>query len=284
MKKKVGIILITLLVLFYIVPLFVHLGVSVTSPFGFISNEKQDIWINFYAALIGGVLTLIGVGWTIRYTDATRKEDQRKHEQEQKDEFEKRNLETKINLSAQFKPILTISFDSNQIVDVKYGVSKYDGFYIKNIISLNDKVQFQSNEKRISFSLYVLNIGRGEANNLRIKSLIICPNGSEWKTEIREYKEIYSSNGLNLVFCKVLTQDEWMLYDNIILDEPMKIYIKIDYEDLVGFQHTLECLVSIQRFVHMRDEEGQIIESVLVLNPYDTIIQNVTSVVEEERN
>ena len=78
--------------------MFVHMGVSITSPFGFISNEKQDVWINFYAALIGGALTLIGVGWTIRYTDATRKDDQRRHEQEQKDEFEKRNLETKINL------------------------------------------------------------------------------------------------------------------------------------------------------------------------------------------
>jgi len=43
MKKKVGIILITFLVLLYIFPLFVHMGVSITSPFGFISNEKQDV-------------------------------------------------------------------------------------------------------------------------------------------------------------------------------------------------------------------------------------------------
>lgn len=87
MKKKVGIILITFLVLFYIVPLFVHMGVSITSPFGFISNEKQDVWINFYAALIGGALTLIGVGWTIRYTDATRKDDQRRHKMNLKKEI-----------------------------------------------------------------------------------------------------------------------------------------------------------------------------------------------------
>lgn len=278
MKKKIGIIL---LVLFLIVPLGVHYAVSTTSPFGFISNEKQDVWINFYATLIGGTLTLIGVGWTIRYTDKTRKEDLRRHEQEQRDEFEKRNLETKINLSAQFKPILTVSFDSNQILDVKYGISKYDGFYIKNIISLNDKIEIRPSEKRIGFSLYVLNVGRGEANNLRIRSLIICPNGIVWKTEMRKHKEIYTSNGINLVFCKVLTQDEWMFYDNVILEEPMKIYIEIDYEDLVGFQYTLECLVSLKRFIHMRDEEGQIVENVLVLNPYDTTIQNKTSIVEE---
>lgn len=123
------------------------MGVSITSPFGFISNEKQDVWINFYAALIGGALTLIGVGWTIRYTDATRKDDQRRHEQEQKDEFEKRNLETKINLSAQYKPILTVVLDSDYST-IKSGVSKYDGFYINYILSLNDKVEMRQNEKR----------------------------------------------------------------------------------------------------------------------------------------
>lgn len=279
MKKKIGIILITFLVLFYIVPLFVHMGVSTISPFGFISNEKQDVWINFYAALIGGALTLIGVGWTIRYTDATRKDDQRRHEQEQKDEFEKRNLETKINLSAQYKPILTVVLDSDYST-IKSGVSKYDGFYINNILSLNDKVGMRQNEKRISISLFLLNIGRGEAKNLKISSVIFCPYGNEWRTESRACKEIYTSNGVNLILYKMLSQNEWEFYNNKFLSEPMNIYIKVDYEDLVGFRHTLDCLVSVQRFIHMRDENNQIMETVLVLNPYDTTIQNVTSIEE----
>lgn len=278
MRKKVGIIL-GIMVLFLVVPPIVQFWVSTPSPLGFISREKQEVWISFYAALISGTLTLIGVRWTIRYTDNMRKEDTRIHEQEQKIEFEKRILETKINLAAQYKPILTVAFDSDYSV-IKYGASRYDGFYVNNILSLTDKVEIQQNEKRINVSLFLLNIGRGEARNIRISSSILCPYGSEWKTEIREYTEIYTSNGLNLTFFKMLTHDEWEFYNNNVLKEPLNIYIKIEYEDLVGFRHVLDCLVSVQRFIYFREEENKIHKNILTLNPDDTIIQNVTSTVE----
>ena len=89
------------------------------------------------------------------YTDFTRKEDFRKHEQELKEEYEKRNNDTKINLSAQYKPILTVTFDSNYIDDIKFGMSKRPKFYIENTLSLNGKMEIQFNKKRISINLYV---------------------------------------------------------------------------------------------------------------------------------
>lgn len=275
MKNKNRIIL-GILALFLVVPLIVHFFVSTSSPFGFISNEKQDVWISFYAALISGSLTLIGVGWTIRYTDTTRKEDLKIHEQELKDEYEKRNFETKKNLAAQYKPVFMIALDSEYTVTIS-GTPKYEGFYINNILSLNDKVEIQDNDKRISISLFLLNIGRGEARNLKIKSFITCPYGSEWTTEMRTYEEIYISNGLDLMLFKVLTKDEWKFYDNNVLKKPMNICIKVEYEDLVGFQHTIGYVISVHRFIHLRDERNQVIENVLVLNPYDTTIQKMTS-------
>ena len=114
------------------------------------------------------------------YTDFTRKEDFRKHEQELKEEYEKRNNDTKINLSAQYKPILIVTFDSNYIDDIKFGMSKRPKFYIENTLSLNGKMEIQFNKKRISISLYVLNIGRGEANNIKISSLILDSKGGTW--------------------------------------------------------------------------------------------------------
>ena len=114
------------------------------------------------------------------YTDFTRKEDFRKHEQELKEEYEKRNNDTKINLSAQYKPILIVAFDSNYIDDIKFGMSKRPKFYIENTLSLNGKMEIQFNKKRISISLYVLNIGRGEANNIKISSLILDSKGGTW--------------------------------------------------------------------------------------------------------
>lgn len=53
------------------------------------------------------MLTLLGVGWTISYTNSTRKEDQIDNEKERKEEFDRRNSETKFNLSAQYKPVLS---------------------------------------------------------------------------------------------------------------------------------------------------------------------------------
>lgn len=138
MKKKI-LILVSILVVFLAIPPFVNYWVSTTSPIGFIPIEKQEVWISFYASLIGSGITLLGVALTICYTDFTRKEDFRKHEQELKEEYEKRNNDTKINLSAQYKPILTVTFDSNYIDDIKFGMSKRPKFYINTYDKMNEE-------------------------------------------------------------------------------------------------------------------------------------------------
>lgn len=264
--------------LFLIVPPFVNYWVSTPSPIGFIPIEKQEVWIEFYASLVGSVITLLGVAWTIHYTDDARKNDYRKHEQELKEEYEKRNIDTKINLAAQYKPILTVAFDSDYIDDIKFGMSKRSDLWIENTISLNDKIEGQLSKKRISISLRVLNIGRGEADNLKISSLVLCPDGTRWDIESRTYKEIATSSGICLMFCKELSDSEWKEYNNKILKEPFKMCIDIEYDDLVGFHHKLNSLLTVSRFVHIRDENNELIENVLVINPYDSIIQNMTSV------
>lgn len=87
-EKKI-LILVSILVVFLAIPPFVNYWVSTPSSIGFIPIEKQEVWISFYASLIGSGITLLGVALTICYTDFTRKEDFRKHEQELKEEYEK---------------------------------------------------------------------------------------------------------------------------------------------------------------------------------------------------
>lgn len=277
MKKKI-LFFVSIFMLFLIVPPFVNYWVSTPSPIGFIPIEKQEVWIEFYASLVGSVITLLGVAWTIHYTDDARKNDYRKHEQELKEEYEKRNMDTKINLAAQYKPILTVAFDSDYIDDIKFGMSKRSDLWIENTISLNDKIEGQLSKKRISISLRVLNIGRGEADNLKISSLVLCPDGTRWDIESRTYKEIATSSGICLMFCKELSDSKWKEYNNKMLKEPFKMCIDIEYDDLVGFHHKLNSLLTVSRFVHIRDENNELIENVLVINPYDSIIQNMTSV------
>lgn len=64
MKKKI-LILVSILVVFLAIPPFVNYWVSTPSPIGFIPIEKQEVWISFYASLIGSGITLLGVALTI---------------------------------------------------------------------------------------------------------------------------------------------------------------------------------------------------------------------------
>ena len=274
MTKKIILLFISVVVLFWGLPYLVNFIVLTPSPVGFITPDKQETWISFYGSLLGGILTLLGVGWTINYTNSIRKEDQKKHDEEIRKEYEKRDLENKKTLSSQYKPILTISFDSNYIEDKPFGVSTYKGYYIQNNISLVDNIK---NEKRLVISLFVFNIGRGEARKLKINSSIISADGEQWKTITRDYEEICASNGININFYKSLNKSEWDQYDNKILENPVYMCVKIDYVDLVGYRHSLESSIKIKKFVHIKNEDNDLITDVIVLNPYDSIIQNTTS-------
>lgn len=47
---------------------------------------------------------------------------------------------------------------------------------------------------------------------------------------------------------------------------------------ILNFHHKLNSLLMVKRFVHIRDEDNNVIENVLVINPYDSTIQNMTSI------
>lgn len=274
MKNKI-ILFLCMLLVFVGAPYLVNYIVLTPSPVGFITPDKQETWINFYGTMVGGILTLLGVGWTIEHTNFTRKEDQKNHEAEIKKEYEKRDLEIKKNLSVQYKPILTIAFDSDYLDDKPFGVSTYKGYYIQNHICLVDKIIEQ--EKRLAISLYILNIGRGEARELKIYSSVISADGEEWETRTRNYNEICTSNGININFYRILNEKEWEQYDDKILVQPVTVCVQIDYIDLVGYQHSLKSCIKIKKFVHMKKENDEKITDVIVMNPYDSIIQNITS-------
>lgn len=277
MKKNFLKFIGAVIIFFLVVPPIINFWVTTPSPIGFIDNDKQDVWIGFYAALIGGGMTLLGVAWTIRYTEKNRKEDLLKREQELRVEFENREQEAKRTLAIQYKPILTVSYDANLPAE-----AKYENFYTKNILRLTQRRnESKDDEKRIVISLDLLNIGRGEARNLVIKSTVYTQERLNWYTEECNYEELYMSNKLNLWIYKELTEIEWDYYCNNYLDKPVIITIEVCYEDLVGWQHVLRSKVIIHKFVSfasMKEDGGDISTNVLVMNADDSVIENATSV------
>lgn len=274
LKNKIVVLLISMFLLFFVPP-FVNFIVSTPSLFGFILVDEKSEWVSFYGSIIGGALTLVGVGWTISYTESVRKRDQKIHEKERKEEFDRRNDETKNNLSAQYKPILDITCHPDFIHDnIKFGLSKHDHIYVQNSISLSNDFAIKKQDKRINISLMLQNIGRGEANDLTIKSIIMGVDNENWETVTRTYKSLYISNGIDIMCCRTVSNDEWEKYENKYLNNPLRIIIRITYKDLVNKQYVLNSVVNVKRFIHNVNEKGEIIENVLVLNPYDTLILN----------
>lgn len=274
MKNKFIVLLISVFLLFFVPP-FVSFIVSTPSLFGFVLADEKSEWINLYGSIIGGALTLVGVGWTISYTESTRKRDQKNHEKELKEEFDRRNDETKNNLSAQYKPILDITCHPDFIHDnIKFGLSKRNHIYVQNSISLSNDISIKKQDKRINIYLMIQNIGRGEANDLIIESFIMGVDNENWETVTRSYKSLYVSNGIDIIYYRVVSNDEWKKYENKDLNNPLRIIIRIAYKDLVNKQYVLESVVTVKRFIHNVNEKGEVIENVLVLNPYDTLILN----------
>lgn len=273
MKKNFIILIIGILAIFLIPP-FINLIVSISSPIGFITISEKEAWINLYGAITGGLLTLLGVGWTISYTNSTRKEDQINREKERNEEFEKRNIEVKHNLSAQYKPILDVTCHPDFITSkCKFGMSKHENIYMQNSICIAPGGNTVAKKSRLVIYLAITNIGRGEAINLRIESKIIDINGNNWSTIGYDYKNLYVSNAIGIIYYKNLSNEEWKEYESILLSNPVKIVFTITYYDLVKKKYLLNSTVCIKRFIHHTNEKGEV-NNILVLNPYDTTIVN----------
>lgn len=273
--KKIILVLLVILTIVFFLPPFVNYIVSTPSIFGYIPLNEKDTWIGFYGAIIGGLLTLLGVGWSISYTERARKKDQENHERERKEELNRRDEKFKNDLSVRYKPILDITCHPDLIADNEnFSLSKYDGIYIQNNISLCDRQVFQTNEKRLNVILIINNIGRGEAIDLLIESKALDIHNTPIKTKTRFYKSVYESNGIEVIFTKILSEEEWKLYDDKILENPFRLELNITYMDLVNKKYMLKSKIIINRFIHSRNENNEKVEKALIVNPYDTLIIN----------
>lgn len=79
-RHKQKLLILIAITLFMTTPPFVNLLVTTEAfifPdfFGFVTLENKDSWINFFGAIIGGGITLLGVAWTIIDQNKKRQED-----------------------------------------------------------------------------------------------------------------------------------------------------------------------------------------------------------------
>ena len=108
----------------------------------------QNIVLTISSALIGGILTLLGVAWTIKDTNDKRKEDLQRIESDRKEEDRKKNIPylmlaneiatSNVASVAETKALdFTKEADIAKIQNDTYYVIKFDPFTVKNVSDSN---------------------------------------------------------------------------------------------------------------------------------------------------
>lgn len=79
-KYKHFILLLAIIILWILIPPFINLmfntnAIFLPDFFGYVNKDNKDAWISFYGAIIGGMITLLGVAWTIVDQNKKREQD-----------------------------------------------------------------------------------------------------------------------------------------------------------------------------------------------------------------
>lgn len=192
-------------------------GIAITIYLIFIipDDALQNIVLTITAAVYGGLLTLIGVAWTIKDTNEKRKEDLIRVENERKEEDRKKHI-----------PYVRISFDKNNLPPVVVNANITQGLDFgkkEDLALLDNKVFYSINIKNFD----VKNIS---SENIIVKGVFVHGKFYKFSTE-----EILEPN----VCCRIQTTNNWW----IPVAHPDKI-LSLIVSDVIGNLYEIECHIS----------------------------------------
>ena len=192
-------------------------GIAITVYLIFLIPDSalQTIVMTIIAAIYGGLLTLVGVAWTIKDTNEKRKEDLVRIETERKEEERKKHI-----------PYIRVSFDKDKIppVVVNANITKGLDFERKEDVALlTNKVFYSVNIKNFD----IKNIS---SKNIIIKGVFVHGKFYKFSTE-----EILEPNEC----CKIQTTNNWW----IPVAHPDK-KLSLIVSDVIDNLYEIECHIS----------------------------------------
>ena len=192
-------------------------GIAITIYLIFLipNDALQTIVLSITAAVYGGLLTLVGVAWTIKDTNEKRKEDLLRIENERKEEERKKHI-----------PYIRVSFDVDNLppVVVNANITKGLDFEKKEDLTLlKNKMFYSVNIKNFD----IKNIS---SQNIIIKGIIVHGKFYEFSSE-----EILEPN----VCCKIQTTNNWWIP---VAHPTNKLTLIVS--DVIGNLYEIECHIS----------------------------------------
>ena len=192
-------------------------GVAITVYLIFLipNDSLQTIVLSITAAVYGGLLTLVGVAWTIKDTNEKRQEDLMRVENERKDEERKKHI-----------PYIRAFFDNDKFppVVVNANITKGLDFESKEDLALlKNKVFYSVNIKNFD----IKNIS---SENIIIKGIFVHGKYYEFSAE-----EILEPN----VNCRIQTTNNWWIP---VAHTANKLTLIVS--DVIGNLYEIECHVA----------------------------------------
>ena len=178
------------------------------------TDVVQNIVLTISAALIGGIFTLLGVAWTIKKSDANRRDDLWRLEEDRKTEERKKHT-----------PYLRISFDKElPPLVVNANITK-----VLDLTNNDDRLTLEKN------TFYSITIENFTVKNISNSNIIL--NG------VVVYGKYYSFSHTEIVepgaSCQIRTTNNW----SVSVSQPQSSILLIS-TDMLGNKYKTVCLVS----------------------------------------
>lgn len=194
------------------------LGIGITIYLIFLipDDDLQTIVLTIIAAVYGGLLTLVGVAWTIKDTNDKRQEDIKRTDAERKEEERKKHI-----------PYVKVSYVTNEpIFEVNAHITRVLDLENPNdLAKINNKVFYQINVK----DFVIKNISK---ENIILKGIVVYGDFHVFsKQEILEpnkYCRIKASN--NWALCVPNSDVQIVLIVNDVLENTYEIECNISKE------------------------------------------------------
>ena len=237
--------LITITSLVFSAP-FVWWIISEKSLIGFIRYENMDAWIGFYGSIIGGVLTLFGVWWTIADQEKKRREE----------------------LAIQYQPIL-----SANLIELK----EKDKLCSELTLLFNHD-GFSDNDLELApYMIELTNLGRGEIRNTTIKiyeSYVVHEpftddnklNLSRSYILLNNLFDFIPINGKKYLLIMIPKQKVTYDFSNLIR---ICVTLKISINGFI-IEKTYDYLLNFYINIHINSEENRITVDSLTLSYNET--------------
>ncbi|MDP9580211.1 UNVERIFIED_ORG: hypothetical protein J2X74_006103 [Bacillus sp. 1751] len=239
-KRTLNYLGITAILLLVFSPIIINLIVKSKPWFGVKAADNND-WIGFYGSYIGGIITLVALVVTIRYTT------------QQYNDQDRKRVQPYITLKQ-----MNIKFSSDYKNIIEPADFKVPEINVNHLGQSTEEMEFEKDEKDVYLKYIILygdaiNIGLGTAVNIKFHDIYIENTKIPFIFGNHSYHAIAVGDSIDFMFMlksvvienNSLSDEFRDMFENTGYPE-LDMFFSIRFEDLLGNKYVQQVKVRIQ--------------------------------------